>query len=61
MAQHGIVKIGVFKMAYKDKKTGKFISKEEWEKQNEDRDLSLWNTFVAMIIIGIGILYIGGI
>ena len=61
MAQHGIVKIGVFKIAYKDKKTGKFISKEEWEKQNEDRDLSLWNTFVAMIIIGIGILYIGGI
>ena len=61
MAKHGIVKIGVFKMAYKDKKTGKFISKKEWEKQNEDRDMSLWNAFVAMIILGLAILYVGGI
>ena len=61
MVNRGIVRIGVFKMAYKDKKTGKFISKKEWEKQNEDRDMSLWNAFVAMIILGLAILYVGGI
>jgi len=57
----GIVRIGVFKMAYKDKKTGKFISKEEWERQNQDGNNSPWNVFVVIIVVGLTLLYLGGI
>jgi len=51
----------VFKMAYKDKKTGKFISKEEWERQNQDGNNSPWNVFVVIIVVGLTLLYLGGI
>lgn len=57
----GIVRIGVFKMAYKDKKTGKFISKEEWEEQQASWNIFRWDVFAVMVVVGITLLYIGGI
>jgi hypothetical protein len=57
----GIVRVGVFKMAYKDKKTGKFISKEEWEEQQASWNIFRWNVFTVMVVVGITLVYLGGI
>jgi hypothetical protein len=61
MVKHGIVRVGVFKMAYKDKKTGKFISKEEWEEQQASWNIFRWNVFTVMVVVGITLVYLGGI
>jgi hypothetical protein len=60
-ATHGIVRIGAYKMPYRDRKTGKFISKEEWEEQQGSWNIFQWNVFTVMIVVGITLVYIGGI